>query len=124
MTETGYRGLTPEDILWNWARWCWAGETVGNMERYVSYEDDHRPINTDHAQAVQALHEALPHHEQMIIIAEYPQKNVMFGHIDSAAGRCAAARRWIAAVTGVELTEPQYKLYLGFFKEMVGRKLL
>src|SRR5690606_19888174 len=119
MNQVGDRGLTADDLLWNWARWCWSGETVGNMERYVSYEDDHRPIMFEHAVVVETLHAALPQHERMIVIAEYPQKNVMFGHIESASARCAAARRWIGSVTGVALTEPQYKLYLGFFKDAV-----
>jgi len=72
------RQMTADDLLWNWARWCWSGETVGNMTPYVSWEDDHRPINQEHAQVVERMHRALPHHEGMVITAEYPQKNVKF----------------------------------------------
>lgn len=114
-------GLTADDLLWNWARWCWAGATVGNMEAYVSWEDDHRPIMTDHAQIVEAMHSALPHQERMVIIAEYPKKNVMFGDLDSHA-RCRVARAWIKECTGVELTDIQYRLYLGLFKDRVQRR--
>lgn len=49
------------------------------MEAYVSWEDDHRPINYDHARTVEEMHAALPWHERMVVIAEYPQKNAMFG---------------------------------------------
>ena len=124
MNQVGDRGLSADDLIWNWARWCWSGETVGNMAAYISDADEYRPIMTDHALAVEALHAALPQHERMIIIAEYPQKNVMFGHIESAAGRCSAARRWIHRVTGVDLSEHQYKIYLGFFKDAVRRECL
>lgn len=112
-----------DSIFWNWARWCWAGETVGNMTPYVSWEDDYRPINYDQARAVDAMHKALPHHEGMVITSEYPQKNAMFGELHAKA-RMEAACRWIGQVTGVWLTEEEYKLYLGLFKDQVGRKLL
>jgi len=114
--------LTGDDLIWNWARWTWSGATVGNMEAYVSWEDDHRPIITEHAQIVDAMHAALPWHERMIIIAEYPQKNSMFGDFD-ARGRQRAARQWIANTTGVALTETEYKLYLGLFRGQVERRL-
>ena len=114
--------LTGDDLLWNWARWTWSGATVGNMEAYVSWEDDHRPINHDHARVVEAMHAALPWHERMIVIAEYPQKNAMFGALD-AKGRVDAALDWIASTTGVALTETEYKLYLGLFRSQVERKL-
>src|SRR5690606_642247 len=58
MTETAT--LTADDLLWNWARWCWAGETVGNMVPYQPHRDDFRPIMVEHAQAVERLHGALP----------------------------------------------------------------
>ncbi|AVG38525.1 hypothetical protein [Achromobacter insolitus] len=114
--------LTGDDLLWNWARWTWSGTTVGNMEGYVSWEDDHRPILTDHALVVESMHAALPWHERMVIIAEYPQKNAMFGHLDARA-RIKAARNWIANTTGVALTETEYKLYLGLFRSQVERRL-
>lgn len=114
--------LTGDDILWNWARWTWSGATVGNMAAYVSWEDDHRSINYDHAQVVEAMHAELPWHERMIVIAEYPQKNVMFGHLDARA-RIKTARDWIASTTGVSLTETEYKLYLGLFRCRVERRL-
>lgn len=114
--------LTGDDLIWNWARWTWSGTTVGNMEAYVSWEDDHRPILTDHALVVESMHAALPWHERMVIIAEYPQKNAMFGHLDARA-RVKAAREWIANTTGVALTETEYKLYLGLFRSQVERRL-
>lgn len=115
--------ISADDILWNWARWCWSGETVGNMTPYVSWEDDHRPINHDQARIVEGMHKALPHHEGMVITAEYPQKNAMFGDLHAKA-RQEAARRWIGQVTGVWLTENEYKLYLGLFRDAVGRRFL
>ncbi|AZR94607.1 hypothetical protein BBB39_13080 [Bordetella trematum] len=116
------RKLTGDDLLWNWARWCWSGETVGNMTVYVSWEDDVRPINTDHARAVEAMHAALPWHERMIVIAEYTKKNSLFADL-SAGERIRKARRWIEEVTGVSLTETQYRLYLGLFRDYVERRL-
>ena len=114
--------LTGDDLIWNWARWVWSGETVGNMERYVSWEDDHRPIYVDHAIAVEAMHAALPWHERMVIIAEYPQKNAKFGG-HNARERVEAARRWIAEVTSVCLSDTEYRLYLGLFRDQVQRRL-
>lgn len=93
------------------------------MVPYAPDDDDFRPINYDHARLVDAMHKALPHHEGMVITAEYPQKNVRFGHLNSEA-RVRAARRWISLVTGVHLTEHDYKLYLGFFKSEVERRVL
>ncbi|QDJ44816.1 hypothetical protein [Bordetella hinzii] len=115
--------LTGDDLLWNWARWCWSGATVGNMTPYVSWEDDHRPINTDHAKAVEAMHASLPHHERMVIIAEYTKKNSLFGDLEPRQ-RIDAARRWIREVTGVNLSETEYKLYLGLFRSEVERRLV
>jgi len=114
--------LTGDDYLWNWARWTWSGTTVGNMEAYVSLEDDPRPINYDHAMAVEAMHAALPSHERMVVIAEFPQKNAKFGAMDTKARR-RAAREWIAETTGVTMNETEYKLYLGLFRNQVERKL-
>lgn len=114
--------LTGDDFLWNWARWSWSGATVGNMEAYVSWEDDHRPINYDHARAVEEMHAALPWHERMVVIAEYPQKNAMFGGMDPRARR-RAAREWIAETTGIAMNETEYKLYLGLFRNQVERRL-
>lgn len=115
--------MTPDDLLWNWARWCWSGTTVGNMQPYVPWEDDHRPIMTDHARTVDELHQTLPWHERMVIIAEYPQKNKLFADMHTRQ-RMEAALRWIAKETGVYLKEPEYRLYLGLFKDQVGRELL
>lgn len=115
--------IDADSLLWNWARWCWSGETVGNMTPYVSWKDDHTPINYDQARVVDNMHRQLPHHEGMVIIAEYPQKNVMFGEFH-ARQRCEAARRWIGRVTGVWLNENEYKIYLGLFKHQVAKELL
>lgn len=112
-----------DDLLWNWARNCWSGETVGNMERYVPWEDDFRPISREHAEVVDRMHQTLPHHEGMIITAEYPQRNVRFASMH-ARQRMEAARRWIGQATGQWLSEHEYALYLGFFKDDVSRKLL
>lgn len=120
---TSNGSLTADDLLWNWARAEWSGETVGNMAAYVPWEDDFRPINTDNARAVARLVAGLPHHERMVIIAEYPQKNVMFKGLP-ARERRDAARRWIAEVTGVRLTDHHYRLYLGLFKHTIERKML
>ena len=114
--------LTGDDLLWNWSRWVWSGATVGNMTPYVSWEDDHRPILTDHALAVESMHAALPWHERMVIIAEYPQKNAMFRDLDARA-RVKAARNWISDTTGVALTETEYRIYLGMFRNEVERKI-
>ncbi|MBK1979117.1 hypothetical protein [Achromobacter xylosoxidans] len=116
------RKLTGDDLLWNWARWTWSGSTVGNMQAYVPWEDDHRPINLDHARAVEEMHAVLPWHERMVIIAEYPQKNALFGEL-TASERAAAARRWIESTTGISLGETEYKLYLGLFRDRVERRL-
>ena len=123
MIQTTSSAISADDLLWNWARWCWSGETPGNMPRYVSWEDDYRPINHDQAIVVEAMHRKLPHHESMVITAEYPQKNAMFGELHARA-RCEAARRWIGRVTDVWLTEREYLLYLGLFKNAVERRIL
>lgn len=114
--------LTGDDLLWNWTRWVWSGATVGNMEAYIPLEDDPRPINYSHAMAVEQMHAALPWHERMVIIAEYPQKNSMFAGLD-ARTRGDRARAWIADTTGVAMTEPQYRIYLGLFRNQVERRL-
>lgn len=115
--------MSADDLLWNWARWCWSGATVGNMQAYVPYEDDPRPIQVDQARIVDEMHQLLPWHERMVIISEYPQKNRRFADMH-ARQRMEAALRWIAQTTGVWLKEPEYKLYLGLFKDQVGRELL
>ena len=110
-----------DDVLWNWARWCWAGETVGNMARYVPWEDDPRLINHSQALVVDAMHKALPHHEGMVITAEYPQKNARFSGL-TASARHQAARLWIYGVTGMNLSADEYRIYLGLFKDRVQRR--
>lgn len=115
-------GRTADDLLWNWARWCWSGETVGNMAPHIPYDDEARDkvLDSD-ARIVEEMHAALPWHERMVIIAEYPKKNVMFEGLDSKA-RCRVARVWIKERSGVELTDTQYRLYLGLFKDKVKRR--
>lgn len=89
----------------------------------MPWEDDHRPINLDHARKVEEMHAVLHWHERMVIIAEYPQKNAMFG--DLTALECeTAARRWIESTMGVSLGETEYKLYLGLFRDRVERRLV
>ena len=117
------REVDADDLLWNWARWCWSGETVGNMARHIVDADDYLPINHNLAKVVDSMHKGLPHHEGMVITAEYPQKNAMFADLTEKK-RQSAARKWIGGVTGVWLTEVEYKLYLGFFKNEVERRLL
>ncbi|WP_368647737.1 hypothetical protein ABRZ00_12810 [Castellaniella ginsengisoli] len=117
------RPLTGHDLLWNWARWCWTGETPGNMARYVPQEDDHRPIMVDHALAVQVLYERLPRHEMMIIQAEYTRKNSWFGSL-SADGRRTMARRWIQEVTGAVLRQEDYVRLLERFQRRVETEVL
>ncbi|MFJ1302401.1 hypothetical protein ACILG0_20765 [Pseudomonadota bacterium AL_CKDN230030165-1A_HGKHYDSX7] len=116
------RTLTGDDLLWNWARWTWSGATVGNMALHLSEDDEVRPINEHHARQVQAMHDTLPRHERMAVIAEYPQKHARFGELDARA-RSAAARRWIAEATGVTLSQAQYQIYVGMFREAVARRI-
>ncbi|VFR88907.1 phage protein [plant metagenome] len=118
----GDEGLTADDLLWNWARWTWSGAAVGNMAHVIHEGDDVRPINERHAQAVEALHATLPWHERMVVIAEYPQKHGRFA-MQAGAARRQAARAWIFEMTGVHLSDTDYKLYLGLFKDEVGRKV-
>ncbi|NLZ11640.1 MAG: hypothetical protein GX086_09960 [Alcaligenaceae bacterium] len=112
-----------DDILWNWARWCWAGETVGNMQPYTSWDETFQPILIEHAQAVDRLHRALPRPAQMVVIAEYPQKNVRFGRLN-AAQRRVMARRWIGDTTGVWLTNEHYGACLDRFMTTIEKELL
>lgn len=117
------RGLTADDLLWNWARWTWSGATVGNMAPVLRDDDvDTSEIYQPHAQAVERLHALLPWHERMVIIAEYPQRHARFGG-KVAAARRQAARSWIFETTGVHLSDTDYKLYLGLFKIEVERKV-
>lgn len=115
-------GLDGDSLLWNWARWAWSGATVGNMQPYVSWEDYYHPINLGHARVVEEMHAALSWHERMIIIAEYPQKNVMFGDL-TPSQRGVAARRWIKLITGVAINETEYRIYLEMFRDQVERRL-
>ena len=114
--------LTGDDLLWNWCRWSWSGTCVGNMSIHYDEDVDPRPINFDHAMAVEAMHAALPWHERMIVIAEYTQKNNMFAGMD-AKTRIRAALRWIETTTEIRLTEGEYKIYLGMFRNQVERRL-
>lgn len=115
-----------DSILWNWARWCASGERVGNMIDVVPYDEEeekHRlAISIPQAIAVDKLHKSLPHHEQMIVIAEYPQRHRLFAGLH-ARQRREKAQRWISSVTGVWLREDEYKLYLGLFKGLVVREV-
>ncbi|WP_394065407.1 hypothetical protein [Alcaligenes sp. WGS1538] len=92
----------------------------------VPYDDEEEAlkpgIEVQQAEAVDRLHKTLPHHEQMIIIAEYPQRNGRFAGLP-ARQRRERAQRWIQDVTGVWIREPEYKLYLGLFKELVWREV-
>ncbi|CAB3726734.1 hypothetical protein LMG26690_04411 [Achromobacter animicus] len=72
----------------------------------MSWEGGHRPILHDQVQVVEAMHSALPWHERMMIIAEYPQRNAKFGGLDPK-GRRKAARACIATTTGVALMETE-----------------
>lgn len=115
--------LTGNDLIWNWVRWCWVGETPGNMARYVPEEDDHRPIMEEHALAVDALYRRLPRHEAMIIQAEYTRKNSWFGSL-SADGRRTVARRWIREATGAALRDEDYERHLQQFRTKVEMEVL
>ncbi|QQB32816.1 hypothetical protein I6I07_19415 [Achromobacter deleyi] len=115
-------GLSGDELLWNWARWCWSGPTVGNMAQFIPEEDEFRPILIDQAVAVDGLHKALTRHEAMIIIAEYPQRHERFAGMEAAA-RAERARVWISRITGINLTNAQYKQCLGFFKDKVQREV-
>ena len=116
------RRYDADSILWNWARWCASGEAVGNLAHVVPYDDEYRPINVEQALAVEQLHKTLPHHEGMIVTAEYPQRNGLFAEL-TPQQRLEKAQRWIKSVTGVWLREHEYKLYLGLFKDLVWREL-
>ncbi|QTC00502.1 hypothetical protein JYG33_03275 [Alcaligenes sp. SORT26] len=115
--------LSGDDLLWNWARWCWSGETVGNMERYVPWEDDYRPINQDHAEAVNILYQCLPLYQAMVVQAEYTRKNSHFGNL-SASERLVVARRWIRQITGAILRDEDYKRHLKGFRAKVEKEVL
>ncbi|HEY9275411.1 YdaU family protein [Achromobacter sp.] len=52
--------LTADERRWNWARWTWSGATVGNMEAYLSEEEERRPVDHLQAMEVEAMHAALP----------------------------------------------------------------
>jgi len=118
MTQS--QGINGDALLWNWVRWVWSGPAVGNMAVHVPDDGDYRPVNVEHAQRVQALYDRLPRHEQMAVTAEYPQKYARFGRFN-ADGRSRRARAWIADATGVWLTETEYRLYVGLFRDLVGR---
>lgn len=116
------RKYDADSILWNWARWCWSGETVGNMSQFIPYEDNPTPINTEQAEKVERLHKTLPQHEQMVVIAEYTQRNGIFAGL-SVRQRRERAQRWINTVTGVWLRECEYIQSLDRFKGLVDREV-
>lgn len=116
------RKYDADSILWNWARWCWSGETVGNMSQFIPYEDNPTPINTEQAEKVERLHKTLPQHEQMVVIAEYTQRNGIFAGLNTKQRR-EKAQRWINSVTGVWLRECEYTQNLNRFKSLVGGKV-
>lgn len=116
--------LSGDDLLWNWTRWCWSGATVGNMEPYVPEDEgDCRPVNEDHAQAVDRLYRRLPRHEAMVVQAEYTRKNSQFGRY-SATERRVQARRWIQQATGAVLRDEDYRRHLDQFRSLVEREVL
>lgn len=114
--------LNADAVLWNWARWCWSGASVGNMTWYEPETEDYRPIEVGHAMKVERLHQALPLVERMIIIAEYPQRYERFAGLEAQQRRMAALR-WIARVTGKTVSATEYRLYLGLFKDKVKREV-
>ncbi|NYT38886.1 hypothetical protein ERD78_18785 [Allopusillimonas soli] len=115
--------IDADSLLWNWARYCWSGATVGNMMPYLVDKVASEPVNMYQALVIDRMHRTLPHHEGMIITAEYPQRNVRFFDLQEHE-RMQAARRWIAQITGVHLTDNEYRLYLGLFKNRIAGTLL
>ena len=114
---------TVDDILWNWARWCWTGETVGNMAHYIPYDDTFRPICVEQAVVVDQIHRQLQREQQMVAIAEYPQRHTRFAKLDRKE-RSEKARRWIHGVTGRWLRDFEYREHLDGFKRAVEVELL
>lgn len=113
--------ITGHHLLLNWARSENSGPVVGNMVAHV-HESEQIPINEYHAQKVREMYDMLPWHEQMILQAEYSNRQRLFGDARGKERRIAAMR-WIANTTGVTLTETEYKLYLGLFRDQVERRL-
>jgi len=114
-------GLSADALLWNWARWCWQGETVGNMAVY--FPEDERAFETiqqDHGQAVQDLYSRQHRYVQMAVTAEYPQKHVRFAGLDQGE-RQATACRWIKQATAVCLTGREYRLAVDQFRALIRR---
>lgn len=90
---------------------------------YCDEEEASKPaVNTEQAEHVDRLHKELPHHEGMIVTAEYPQRHKRFAGLP-ARQRREGAQRWIKDVTGLWIREAEYKLYLGLFKELVCREV-
>ena len=115
--------LSAEDLLFNWARWCHRGERVGNMDIYLSESDETPPPVMEYlAERVQALFDRLPRYEQMILIAEYPQRNIKFPGLNYHQ-RNDSARRWIKQTLKVDLTYRQYGLYLKMFKTRIEQEI-
>lgn len=96
---------------------------MADVVPYDEAEEGQRPgVNARQAEAVDQLYQMLPHPEQMVIIAEYPQRNGRFAGMP-ARQRREKAQQWIQTATGVWIQEPEYKLYLGLFKELVWREV-
>lgn len=116
--------IDADSLLWNWARWCNSGAVVGNMPDYIPFDDEQKdPICTVHAEAVDRLHQLLPHHQRMIVIAEYPQRRIRFRGL-GAKVRSEKARRWIYTATGIWVRDFEYQLKLKEFKNEVEGRLL
>lgn len=117
---------TADDLLWNWVKADAAGPRVGNMDRWLPEDDEEaaraNDFNVPLALEVDKRVKALPAHERLIILAEYPLKNRKFSRLQ-ARERHTKARQWIFDVTGTHLTDTDYKLYLGLFKNQLEREI-
>lgn len=114
--------FTGDDLLWNWVRWCWSGDTVGNMQPYVRDDDDFRPIHVAHALAVDALYQCLPREQALAVQAEYTRKNTWFRQ-HTPTERRVLARRWIQQATGRLVRDDEYLLWVADFKSKVEKEV-
>ncbi len=92
------------------------------MSQFIPYEDNPTPINIEQAEKIEQLHKKLSQSEQMVVIAEYTQRNGMFAGLN-AKQRREKAQRWINSVTGVWLRECEYIQSLDRFKDLVDREV-